>query len=316
MTITEITEAIKNQAKNLGFTHVGIVEAVALESEKILLQEWLEKKYDATMKYIGRDIDRKTDPKFILENVESVISLGMNYYSPFNHSKDKNVGKISRYAWGEDYHEIISDKLKILISYISSIVPDSVNVSYVDSGPTMDKAWAVRSGIGWLGKNTNVVTRDFGSWIFLGEIFSSATLNYDLPIKDYCGKCTRCLDACPTKAFVQPYVLDSNKCISFQTIESKEDSIPAELGVHFDNWIFGCDICQDVCPWNSFAISTDDMRLYPVEKNLYPNLTELDQIDREEFSERFKISPMRRTKWNGLKRNIRNALDVTASYYK
>lgn len=305
---------IKKKAHELGFSHVGISHAQTLVEEKNHLQLWLEQKYHASMNYMSREVDKRTNLRLNLQEAESVISVAMNYYTTTEHATDQSVGKISRYAWGDDYHEIMFEKLHQLSSFIHELIPESLNKAYVDSGPMMDKAWAVRSGIGWLGKHSNVITRDIGSWIFLGEMITSIKLDYDLPIQDYCGTCTSCIDACPTDAIVQPYVVDSNKCISFHTIESKYDMIPDGIGEYFQNWIFGCDICQDVCPWNSFAIQTDEQGYYPRESNIQPELKELASLTKEEFSQRFKNSPIKRAKHKGLIRNVRNALREDASH--
>jgi epoxyqueuosine reductase len=245
----------------------------------------------------------RTDPREIVPGARSVISLAMNYYTPYGISDEQDRGKISRYAWGDDYHDILLDSLKNLWQYILSIEPDAVGRYYVDTGPVMDKVWASRAGIGWIGKHTNVISREYGSWIFLGEIITTLDLEYDFPTSDYCGSCRRCIDACPTDAIVEEYVLDSNKCLSYLTIEHRSD-FPEEFIPHTEGWVYGCDICQDVCPWNkkfSQPSAVDGFR--PRPENLNPILIDIVEMTREDFGRRFKKSPVKRTKLDGLRRN-------------
>ncbi|HTP12003.1 MAG TPA: tRNA epoxyqueuosine(34) reductase QueG, partial [Bacteroidota bacterium] len=251
---------------------------------------------------------KRTDVKSLLPGARSVVSLAVNYYSPFQHSTDREIGKISRYAWGDDYHIVVTSRIQSLVDCIKSIEPDVNARHYVDTGPVMDKAWAVRSGLGWLGKHTNVITKELGSWVFLGEIILDVDLEYDEPIADFCGSCTACIEACPTGAIVEPYVLDSTRCISYLTIEHRGE-IPVKLKPDLDNWVFGCDICQDVCPWNRFQQPTPDKEFWPREENMKLNLPDLESISTEDFTRRFRRSPVKRTKREGLIRNAKAVRD-------
>jgi epoxyqueuosine reductase len=303
-----LTRTIKAKAAELGFAKVGIARADALTEEGVRLHEWLARRYHGTMEWMERSIEKRVDPRLILPGAKSVISLAMNYYADVRHSNDPGVGKISRYAWGDDYHLVATPRIQSLLDCIKSENPDIDARIYVDTGPVMDKTWAVKSGIGWLGKHTNVITKEYGSWVFLGEIILDAELEYDEPIADFCGTCRACIDACPTGAIVEPYVLDSNKCISYLTIEHRGE-IPGELRPKFENWVYGCDICQDVCPWNSFQQQTREEAFVPREVNVSPKLEELEHMTGEEFSRRFRRSPVKRTKLEGLRRNARAVLD-------
>jgi epoxyqueuosine reductase len=302
------SERIKSKARELGFANVGIARAEALTDEGTKLEEWLRRGYHGTMEWMARNSEKRVDPSMILPGVKSVVCVAMNYYTDQPHSTDPTVGKISRYAWGDDYHDLMAERLNRLKDFIVGEVPEARAKIYVDTGPLMDKAWAVRAGIGWLGKHTNVITREIGSWVFLGEILLDIELEYDEPIADHCGSCTACLEACPTGAIVEPYVLDSTRCISYLTIEHRGE-IPDGLKPRFQNWIYGCDICQDVCPWNRFQRQTSERAFEPRPENVAPRLTELASLTQEKFSQRFRKSPIKRTKLSGLKRNVRAAED-------
>ena len=251
------------KAKTIGFDLVGFAKAEILFEESGKLSEWLKKKMNAGMEYMEKKFEKRKDVTKILPDAKSVISLGLNYYTSDSYSKNDSdgkafapVGKVSRYAWGKDYHLIIWAMLDELEEELKHIDPNFESISYVDTGPMMDKAWAVRSGIGWLGKHTNVINRENGSWFFIANIITNTEFDYSEQIPDFCGSCTACIDACPTDAIVQEYVVDANKCISYLTIENKKE-ISAEFKGKFDNWLFGCDICQDVCPWNQkFPVET------------------------------------------------------------
>ena len=297
-----LSDSIKAYAMELGFSKVGIARTEPMEDEGVRLVEWLGRSYQASMHWMERDIQKRTDPGNIVPGAKSIVCVAMNYYTPQQHSTDLQHGKISRYAWGDDYHEIVGTKLEQLLRYIQSLVPDCHGKYYVDTGPIMEKAWAVRTGIGWLGKNANVLTREMGSWIFLGEIILDVEMDYDEAAVDFCGTCTACLDACPTGAIVENYVVDSNRCISYLTIEHRGD-LPEALAAKFDRWIYGCDICQDVCPWNSFAKKTKEKGFSSRPGNSAPNLEEVAAMTPEEFSKRFAKSSIRRTKHSGLVRN-------------
>ena len=242
-------DIIVQKAKSNGFDLVGFAKADELKEEINHLEEWLVKGYQAEMSYMGNNVDKRKDASKILHNAKSVISLGLNYYHDLKFSGKPGTGKVSRYAWGKDYHLIIWEKLSRLESELKEIDHNFESRSYVDTGPVMDKVWAVKSGLGWMGKHTNLINKEFGSWFFIATIIANFEFDYPIPIQDFCGTCTACIDACPTDAIVNPYILDSNKCISFLTIENK-NQISKEFKGKFDNWIFGCDICQDVCPWN------------------------------------------------------------------
>lgn len=310
----ELTQRIRRRARDLGFTHVGIAQAQELEPEGALLREWLDRGYHAGMTWMARDPARRSDPREVLEGARSVIALAMNYYSPEQHSAASAHGKISRYAWGDDYHDILEARLARLEEELRTLLPNARTRRYVDTGPVMDKAWAERAGIGWLGKHGNVITRDFGSWVFLGEILTTAQLEYDRQIADFCGTCTACIEACPTGAIVEPYVVDANRCISYLTIEHRGEDIPGAAQWDFRNWVFGCDICQDVCPWNSFAKESPEQGFSPRQGSLHPDLHELAGIEDVLFRERFRKSPVKRCKPKGIRRNARTVLAQHESY--
>lgn len=300
------SKQIKDKALELGLTKIGIIPVEKLESEKTLLQEWLNLGYHGKMGYLARNSEKLTDPNLLLPSAKSIIAVALNYYTPYKHSNDLSIGKISRYAWGDDYHDVLGKRLELLLNWIKEQEPRAEGKSYVDAGPMMDKVWAVKAGIGWLGKHTNVITRDYGSWVFLGEILLNLELEYDsFVMPDFCGTCTRCIDACPTSAIVAPYLLNATLCISYGTIELKEPVLPEIIGDNLQNWIFGCDICQDVCPWNRFSKDTLEESFQPREGNIEPNLQELAEITPLEFKERFSGSPVTRPKHAGFLRNIK-----------
>lgn len=296
-------ELVIEKAKSLGFDLVGFAKAGELKPEIEHLEKWLAKNYQAGMKYMERNIDKRKDVNNILPNAKSVISLALNYYTNEKYSKENNKGKVSRYAWGTDYHLIIWEKLEQLENELKQINPEFESKSYVDTGPVMDKVWAVKSGIGWMGKHTNVINKEIGSWIFLSTIITSYEFEYSEEIPDFCGSCTACIDACPTNAIVDEYVVDSNKCISYLTIENKKE-IQEKFKNDFDNWLFGCDICQDVCPWNiKFSQLTNEKNFYSENGNKEIGLKEIEQMTNKEFKVRFSRSPISRAKLKGLKRN-------------
>jgi epoxyqueuosine reductase len=260
------------------------------------------------MKWMEVRKDLRIDPLRLLPNARSVISVAMNYYTPQQHSGLPLTGKISRYAWGDDYHDIMKERLSALEAVLHELHPSSSSRSFVDSGPMMDKAWAVRSGIGWMGKHSNVITRTHGSWIFLGEIVTDAELSYDEPMNSYCGSCTACIDACPTNAITKPYVVDARRCISYWTIEHRGE-LDVEIANRLDGWIFGCDVCQDVCPWNRFRQESSEPSFRSRISNVSPALEDLVSMDAIEFARRFRGSPVKRTKNAGLARNARAVLE-------
>lgn len=291
------------KAKEQGFDLIGFVPAEELAKEIKNLEKWLYENYQAGMQYMERNIEKRKNVKNLLPAAKSVISLGLNYLTPDKYSNDKSKGKISRYAWGKDYHLIIWKKLENLVDEIKKIDNSFEAKAYVDTGPVMDKAWAVKSGIGWLGKHTNVINKEYGSWFFIATLVTNFEFEYSLPIEDFCGSCRACIDACPTNAIIEEYVIDANKCISYLTIENKNE-IPEQFKGKFENWIFGCDICQEVCPWNNkFSKVTDKVEFFPVNNNKEIRLDEVVSLSKEEFNKRFKESPVKRAKLSGLKRN-------------
>jgi len=294
-------QLVIDKAKQLGFDLVGFTKADLLNTETEKLKQWLNKGFQASMGYMEKNLHKRKDAKEILSTAKSVISLALNYYTPENYSKEEGKGKVSRYAWGKDYHLVIWQKLDELETDLKEIDPEFECLSYVDTGPVMDKAWAVRSGIGWMGKHTNVINPEMGSWFFIATLITNYEFDYSEIISDHCGTCTACIDACPTDAIVDNYVVDANKCISYQTIENK-DEIPFELKGKFENWLFGCDICQDVCPWNQkFSQHTWIQEFHPHNKEFTHN--EVMNFDNQTFKEQFMESPIKRTKLKGLQRN-------------
>lgn len=292
------------KAKELGFDLIGFARAELLNEEIEHLQEWLNKGYHASMEYMNRNLEKRLDVRKILPDAKSIISLAINYYKDGKFRNDNGYGKVSRYAWGKDYHLIIWEKLELLEDELKEIDSSFESKFYVDTGPVMDKVWAVKSGIGWMGKHSNVITRELGSWIFLAEMITNYEFEYNEPISDFCGTCTACIDACPTKAIVDDYVVDANKCISFLTIENKGE-ISEEFKNKFDNWIFGCDICQDVCPWNKKFSKPNKNHEFNSIENKELHIEEVMKMNEEEFQKRFESSPIKRTKLYGLKRNAK-----------
>jgi epoxyqueuosine reductase len=303
---------IKQQAYALGFTKAGIVPVSALAQEGEQLREWLGRGFHGQMAYMARDPGQRTDPRMLLPSAKSVVCVALNYFRPENHVDSPGIGKISRYAWGDDYHDVLRDKLKALLAWIGERVPGVEGKICVDTSPMMDKAWAVRAGLGWIGKHTNLITKDFGSWVFLGELLLSVELDYDSYIEaDHCGKCRACIDACPTQAIIAPYQLDATRCISYGTIELRERVLPEPIESNLDNWVFGCDICQDVCPWSSFSKTAEEHRFEPRPGIVAPELRELAVMTEEEFATRFRKSSIKRAKLSGLQRNAQAALSAT-----
>ena len=300
-----INEIVIEKAKAIGFDLVGFAKAEMLNEESDKLEEWLTRGYQAGMNYMERNTEKRKDVSRILPGAKSVISLAVNYYTNHQYTNDTNKGKVSRYAWGKDYHLIIWEMLEKLEAELKEIDPTFESKSYVDTGPIMDKAWAVRSGIAWLGKHTNVINKELGSWFFIANIITNYEFDYTSPIPDFCGSCTACIEACPTDAIVQEYVVDSNKCISYLTIENKGE-ISQEFKGKFDNWLFGCDICQDVCPWNyKFAQPTMISDFNPLNADKEIDLQEVMKMQEVDFKERFSESPVSRAKLSGLKRNAK-----------
>ncbi|NNL15011.1 MAG: tRNA epoxyqueuosine(34) reductase QueG [Flavobacteriaceae bacterium] len=297
------TNLIKTEAQRLGFLSCGISKAEFLEQEAPKLENWLNKNMHGQMHYMENHFDKRLDPTKLVDGSKSVVSLLLNYY-PFEIQKDKSAPKISKYAYGKDYHFVIKDKLKKLLNFIREEIGEVEGRAFVDSAPVLDKVWAARSGLGWIGKNSNLLTQQVGSFYFIAELIIDLDLEYDFPVTDHCGSCTACLDACPTNAIVEPYVVDGSKCISYFTIELK-DNIPLEFKGQFDNWMFGCDICQDVCPWNRFSEPHNEPLFNPNKEILSFSKKDWEELTKEVFGKVFKNSAIKRTKFEGLKRNIK-----------
>jgi len=296
------TALIKTEAKRLGFLSCGISKADFLEEEAPRLEKWLKNNMHGEMQYMENHFDKRLDPRLLVEGSKSVISLLLNYF-PSQTQQDPEAPKISKYAYGTDYHFVIKDKLKQLLAFIETEIGEVGGRAFVDSAPVLDKAWAAKSGLGWVGKNSNLLSKQVGSFFFIAELIVDLELDYDAPVTDHCGSCTACIDACPTEAITEPYVVDGSKCISYFTIELK-DQIPTEFSGKFDDWMFGCDVCQDVCPWNRFSKPHNEPLFNPNPELLSMSKKDWEEITQEVFSEIFKKSPVKRTKFAGLKRNI------------
>lgn len=308
----QYSSLIKRHASQFGFSFCGISKAEFLEEEAPKLEEWLKRGYQGKMSYLENHFDKRLDPRLLVPGAKSVVSLVYNYYPKKDLAQDQKLSsaevsggklKIAKYAYGEDYHFVVKEKLKEFLALIQSEIGEVNGRVFVDSAPVHERAWAKKSGIGWVGKNSLLLNREIGSFFFLAELILDLELEADGPIKDYCGTCTACMDVCPTNAIPQPYVVDGSKCISYFTIELKEE-IPAEVKGKFENWIFGCDICQDVCPWNRFSKPHHEEKFLP-----HPDLetmthTEWQEITEDVFEKLFKKSAVKRTKLEGLKRNI------------
>ena len=307
----EVARLIKERALVEGFEKVAIVPAFALNAEGARLRDWLARGYHGQMKWLERDPETRTDPRKLFPAARSLVVVAKNYYTAAEHQNDPDTGKVSRYAWGDDYHDVVGARLHSLLSWIKENVPAAEGKVCLDIQPVMDKAWAVRAGLGWLGKHTNVITPEFGSWVFIGELLLNLELEYDTEqIEDHCGSCTLCIEACPTGAITEPYLLDSNKCISYATIELRAEEIPDEVKENIDGWLYGCDICQDVCPWNRFAQLTDEGRFQPRAGNVNAALAAVLELQPETYAHRFRNSAMKRAKLAGLQRNARALLEV------
>ena len=297
------TRLIKNKAKELGFFFCGISKADFLKDEAPRLEKWLSEGRNGKMDYMQNHFDKRLDPRLLVDNAKSVVSLLLNYY-PNEVQSDSLAPKLSKYAYGEDYHFVIKDKLKELFNFIQDEIGEVGGRVFVDSAPVMDKAWAKKSGLGWIGKNANLINPKNGSFFFIAELILDLELSEDGPMKDYCGTCTRCIDACPTDAIIEPYVVDGSKCISYLTIELKDQIIPSEFKGKMDNWMFGCDICQDVCPWNRFSKPHSEPKFNPHDQLLKMSKVDWEDISEEIFRELFRNSAVKRTKNVGLVRNI------------
>lgn len=297
------SQLIKSEAKALGFLSCGIAQAGFLEDEAPKLEQWLNQERHGNMGYMANHFDKRLDPTKLVPGAKSVVSLLLNYHTD-NKQKDANAPKISSYAFGEDYHLVIKDKLKHLLKRLKDQIGEIDGRVFVDSAPVMDKAWAAKAGLGWVGKNTNLISKQVGSFFFIAEMIIDLELEYDLPVADHCGSCTACIDACPTQALTAPYEIDGSKCISYATIELKE-AIPSEFKGKMDGWAFGCDICQTVCPWNRFAKPHNEPAFQPQEDLLTLTAQQWKEMTDETFRRVFKNSAVKRAKYSGLVRNIK-----------
>ena len=321
-----LTETIKKEASRLGFDAVGIASVQdqtlfgpdpnlnpsVTSLPAILyarLKNWLDEGYSATMEWMGRLPERRSDPAMVLPGCRSIISVGVNYYTHEQANESHENGRIARYAWGQDYHTVLKKRLVELEKFVKEVAPDIQTKWYVDTGPVMEKAWAQEAGLGWIGKHSNLVSSDYGSWLLLGEILTTLELEPDTPGTDLCDSCTLCIQACPTGAIVEPYVVNAETCISYITIEfrGQEEEIPEELKQKIGNRIFGCDDCLDICPYNNHRMATDELAFQPSEVTIGPNLFELATLGKKEFTDMFTGSPIRRAKHEGFLRNLQIA---------
>ena len=302
--MTSFSDRIKQKSSEIGFQKTGIVPAKPLPREGVRLNDWLERGFHGEMAWMEREPEKRSDPTILFPGARSVVVVALNYFTDYKHNDDPNRGKISRYAWGDDYHDVVRDKLKELLAWIKTEIPDADGKICVDTAPIMDKAWAVRAGLGWIGKHSNVIATEIGSWFFIGSIILNIDLDSDTEVvADHCGTCTACLDACPTNAIVEPYVVDSRKCISYATIELRDETLPAGIAENLEGWFYGCDICQDVCPWNRFEKPTDEPRFQPRKGETTIPMDEIISYTPEQYAERFSKTAIKRAKLPGLKRN-------------
>ena len=298
------TRVIKNIAADMGFDHCGIAKAHRLEEDARRLENWLNKGMHGTMQYMEDHFDLRIDPSKLVPGARSVITLLFNYFPA--QQQPPGVPKISKYALGNDYHEVIRTKLKLFLQKIKEQVGEISGRGFVDSAPVLERSWAQNAGIGWVGKNGNLISKQGGSFFFIATLITDLELEYDAPfIKDHCGTCTKCIDACPTEAILPDKVVDGSKCISYFTIELKEALIPGSMKGKFDNWMFGCDVCQDVCPWNRFAKPTHELNFTPLPQVLHFTKNDWEELTEESFKAIFRNSPLRRSKYQGIKRNLK-----------
>lgn len=295
------TQLIKAEAQRLGFLSCGISKAGFLQEEAPRLENWLNNQMNGQMSYMENHFDKRLNPTLLVDGAKSVISLLLNYYP--SELQNENSYKISKYAYGQDYHHVIKQKLKELLYFIETEIGEVSGRAFVDSAPVLDKAWAAKSGLGWVGKNSNLITQKVGSFYFIAELIIDLELEYDSPTTDHCGSCTACLDACPTEAIVASYVVDGSKCISYFTIELK-DNLPQEMKGKFNDWMFGCDVCQDVCPWNRFSKPHNEPLFEANSDILNFSKSDWEEITVDVFQKVFKNSAVKRTKYEGLLRNI------------
>jgi epoxyqueuosine reductase len=305
--------AVKAQAQALGFHLVGVaaIETPAIAATAERLDEWLRLGYQAEMNWMANP--RRRDPRLVLPTVRSIIAVALNYYQPHPRPSGDAYAKISRYAWGKDYHKVLEKKLKLLTQWLQTATPTAVFKFYTDTGPIGDKVWAEAAGLGWIGKNGNLITREYGSWVFLGEILTDLELAADQPHQQHCGTCTRCLTACPTQAIIAPFVVDANRCIAYHTIENRAERLPPDIVDKLSGWVAGCDICQDVCPWNQrFAKPTDVTDFTPDQARINVTLSDLAHLTDANWQQRFAGSALKRIKPPMLRRNAQANLDSLA----
>ena len=303
MNSLQLTQLIKRRAKEIGFAGCGIAKAESLDAEARVLEAWLNQGIHGKMAYMENYFDKRIDPRKLVDGAKSVISLSYNYFTE-ERQQDEQAPKLAMYAMGKDYHEVVKEKLELLYRFIEEQVGNINGRCFVDSAPVLERAWAQRAGLGWVGKNTNILTKRQGSYFFLAEIILDVELEYDSPVKDYCGTCTKCIDACPTGAIYEPYKVDGSKCISYFTIELRDEVLPADYKRKFENWMFGCDICQQVCPINSQATQHNEPQFEPRKELLEMTRQDWEALSEETYRRIFKNSAVKRTKFKGLKRNI------------
>jgi epoxyqueuosine reductase len=293
---------IKELAGELGFDHCGIAKAVQLDDDARRLETWLNKGMHGNMQYMENHFDKRIDPRKLVDGAQSVITLLFNYFPSEQQRQD--APRIAKYAYGHDYHEVIRERLKTMLFRMQERIGPVQGRGFVDSAPVLERAWAKRSGLGWIGKNGNLIHKQAGSFFFIATLITDIELEYDGPVGDYCGSCTRCLDACPTEALVAPGVVDGSKCISYFTIELKDQLIPDKMKGQFDDWMFGCDTCQDVCPWNRFSKAHQEAEFTPVPAILNFSTRDWEELTEEAFKNIFRHSPLKRSKFAGIRRNI------------
>ena len=305
MSIATHTHIIKQIATQTGFNYCGIARALPLDDDARRLETWLSKGYNGTMKYMENHFELRVNPQKLVPGAKSVITLLLNYYPSAEVNNSSNP-KISKYAWGEDYHEVIKAKLRLFMHEMKENIGNVNGRGFVDSAPVLERSWAQRSGLGWIGKNGNLINKQSGSFFFIATLITELELEYNDPLgKDFCGTCTKCIDACPTDAILNNRVVDGSKCISYYTIELKDMLIPENLKGKFDNWMFGCDVCQDVCPWNRFSSPTKEMQFRPIPEILDFTKEDWEEMTEESFKRVFKHSPLKRSKFQGIKRNLK-----------
>ncbi len=297
-----LSERIRQKARDLGFAQAGIARAEPLDREGDRLREWLGRGYHGEMAWMAREPEKRSDPRLLFPEAKSIVVVTLNYFT--DHKHDADAGKISRYAWGDDYHDVLREKLALLLDWIKGESPEAKGRICVDTAPFMDKAWAARAGLGWIGKSTNLITTEIGSWVFVGSLLLDIELDYNEAVaEDHCGTCTAWIDACPTGAIAEPYVVDSRKCISYGSIELRDDKLPDDIASNLNGWLYGCDICQDVCPWNRFEQPGCEKRFEPLYGETSLDIDTLAEMDPDAYLTRFRGSAMKRAKLAGLKRN-------------